>query len=255
MKCTDCTLQSPQGLALSTPELLTKLEACGDCPLLLGTEPCPSPVLTSLVGRLREQAGQARRQANKLRRAEHALTELQQEIARSDERVARLEQLHAQSTRESDAELRKQMQAVAQKQEAILALATPVIQVWDGVLVLPLIGVLDDERVAQLTSHLLAQVQERRAHHAILDLTGISTLDEQSARRLLKVVQAVALLGAKVLLCGLRAEVALALSTASVDLRSLLVARSLQEALLALVSSKPEAPDSKPRASAKPARS
>ena len=257
MKCTDCTLQSPQGLALSTPELLTKLEACGDCPLLLGTEPCPSPspVLTNLVGKLREQAGQARRQANKLRRAEHALTELQQEIARSDERVARLEQLHAQSTRESDAELRKQMQAVAQKQEAILALATPVIQVWDGVLVLPLIGVLDDERVAQLTSHLLAQVQERRAHHAILDLTGISTLDEQSARRLLKVVQAVALLGAKVLLCGLRAEVAMTLSTASIDLRSLLVARSLQEALLALVSSKPEAPDSKPRSSAKPARS
>lgn len=257
MKCTDCTLQSPQGLALSTPELLTKLEACGDCPLLLGTEPCPSPsaVLTNLVGKLREQAGQARRQANKLRRTEHALTELQQEIARSDERVARLEQLHAQSVRESDAELRKQMQAVAQKQEAILALATPVIQVWDGVLVLPLIGVLDDERVAQLTSHLLAQVQERRAHHAILDLTGISALDEQSARRLLKVVQAVALLGAKVLLCGLRAEVAMTLSTASIDLRSLLVARSLQEALLALVSSKPEAPDSKPRSSAKPARS
>lgn len=257
MKCTDCTLQSPQGLALSTPELLTKLEACGDCPLLLGTEPCPSPspVLTNLVGKLREQAGQARRQANKLRRAEHALTELQQEIARSDERVARLEQLHAQSVRESDAELRKQMQAVARQQEAILALATPVIQVWDGVLVLPLIGVLDDERVAQLTSHLLAQVQERRAHHAILDLTGISTLDEQSARRLLKVVQAVALLGAKVLLCGLRAEVAMTLSTASIDLRSLLVARSLQEALLALVSSKPEAPSAKPRSSAKPARS
>jgi hypothetical protein len=59
-------------------------------------------------------------------------------------------------------------------------------------------------------------------------------------------VQAVALLGAKVLLCGLRAEVALALSTASVDLRSLLVARSLQEALLALVSSKPEAPIANP---------
>ncbi len=255
MKCTDCTLQSPQGLALSTPELLTKLEACGDCPLLLGTEPCPSPLLTSLVGRLREQAGQARRQANKLRRAEHALTELQQEISRSDERVARLEQLHAQSTRESDAALRKQMQAVAQKQEAIMALATPVIQVWDGVLVLPLIGVLDDERVSLLTTHLLGQVQERRAHHIILDLTGISALDEQSARRLLKVVQAVALLGAKVLLCGLRAEVAMTLSTASIDLRSLLVARSLQEALLALVSSKPEAPSAKPRSSAKPARS
>lgn len=242
MKCTDCTLQSPQGLALSTPELLTKLEACGECPLLLGTEPCPSPVLTNLVGKLREQAGQARRQANKLRRAEHALTELQQEISRSDERVTRLEQLHAQSVRESDAALRKQMQAVAQKQEAIMALATPVIQVWDGVLVLPLIGVLDDERVAQLTSHLLGQVQERRAHHVILDLTGISTLDEQSARRLLKVVQALALLGAKVLLCGLRAEVAMTLSTASIDLRSLLVARSLQEALLALVSSEPASP-------------
>ena len=255
MKCTDCTLQSPQGLALSTPELLTKLEACGDCPLLLGTEPCPSPLLTSLVGRLREQASQARRQANKLRRAEHALTELQQEISRSDERVARLEQLHAQSTRESDAELRKQMQAVAQKQEAILALATPVIQVWDGVLVLPLIGVLDDERVSLLTTHLLGQVQERRAHHIILDLTGISALDEQSARRLLKVVQAVALLGAKVLLCGLRAEVAMTLSTASVDLRSLLVARSLQEALLALITSGPDGQDARPRSTAKPARS
>ena len=132
-------------------------------------------------------------------------------------------------------ELRKKVEQVEQKQAAVLALSTPVIEIWDGVLVLPLIGVMDDERMAQLTERLLTEVKERRAPTSILELTGILTLDAASARHLVRVVDAVSLLGARVVLCGLRPEVAQMLSGLDVDLRTVRVVRSLKEALLGCV--------------------
>ena len=234
MRCEHCLLESDEAATLPVGELVARLGRCDGCPLL-SAEPAPPRVVTTLLGRLRESAGEARRLANKLRRAEHALAELQQEITRSDERVTKLEALHAQSTREADAELRKKVEQVEQKQAAVLALSTPVIEIWDGVLVLPLIGVMDDERMAQLTERLLTEVKERRAPTSILELTGILTLDAASARHLVRVVDAVSLLGARVVLCGLRPEVAQMLSGLDVDLRTVRVVRSLKEALLGCV--------------------
>lgn len=232
MRCADCLLTSPELATLSTAELLTRLGGCDSCPLLHGPESCPASVATTLLSRLQESAVEARRQANKLRRAEHALAELQQEISRSDERVAKLEALHVQSTREADAELRNKIDQIERQQAAILALSTPAIQVWEGLLVLPLIGVIDEQRVTQLTTYLLNEIKERRAPHAILDLTGITELNEQSARHLLRVVDAVSLLGAEAMLCGLRPEVAQVLSGLDIDMQAVRVARSLNEALL-----------------------
>jgi rsbT co-antagonist protein RsbR len=234
MRCEKCLLESNEVATLPASELLARLESCDGCQLL-GTEPGPQAVIAALSSRLRECTGQARKQANKLRRAEHALGELQQEIVRSDERVAKLEALHAQSTREADQELRQKMEQVERQQAAILALSTPVIEIWNGVLVLPLIGVLDDQRMIQVAERLLLDVKERRATTSILDLTGISTLDAVSAQHLLRVVDAVSLLGARVVLCGLRPDVAQALSGLDVDLRSVRVVRSLKEALLGSV--------------------
>lgn len=232
MRCDVCLLQSPEAAGLTAAELVARLGRCDACPLLQGAEPCPSSVVTTLLGKLRESTAEARRQANKLRRAEHALSELQQEITRSDERVTKLEALHAQSTREADAELRRKIEQVERQHAAILLLSTPVIQIWDGVLVLPLIGVLDEQRVANLTSYLLSEIKERRARHTILELTGIRELDATSARLLLRVIDAASLLGARAILCGLRAEVAQTLSGLDVGLTQVRVTRSLNEALV-----------------------
>lgn len=232
MRCTDCLLLSPELAALPVPELSARLGRCEECPLLQDAAACPAPVAATLVRRLQESAGEARRQANKLRRAEHALVELQQEIARSDERVNKLEAMHAQSTREADAELRNKIDQIERQQAAILALSTPAIQVWEGVLVLPLIGIIDEQRVTQLTTYLLNEIKERRAPHAILDLTGITELTETSARHLLRVIDAVSLLGAEAMLCGLRPEVAQVLCGLDIDMRHVRVVRSLNEALL-----------------------
>lgn len=237
MRCQDCLLESPELSALPLSELSARLASCQECPLLRGTAACPQTTVVALCARLQESAVEARRQANKLRRAEHALQELQQEIQRSDERVAKLEALHAQSAREADAELRKKIDQIERQQAAILALSTPVIQVWEGVLVLPLIGVIDEQRVTQLTTHLLGEIKERRAPHAILDLTGITELDETSARHLMRVIDAVALLGARAMLCGLRPDVAQVLSGLEVDMQNVRVARSLNEALIELLQS------------------
>lgn len=239
MRCADCLLVSPELADLPAPELLARLGRCDECPLLQGAAACPGAVPATLIRKLQESAAEGRRQANKLRRAEHALVELQQEIARSDERVNKLEAMHAQSTREADAELRKKIDQIERQQAAILALSTPAIQVWEGVLVLPLIGVIDEQRVTQLTTYLLNEIKERRAPHTILDLTGITELTETSARHLLRVIDAVALLGAEAMLCGLRPEVAQVLSGLDIDMRHVRVVRSLNEALLGFLHDAP----------------
>lgn len=240
MRCADCLLLSPELADLPAPDLLARLGRCDDCPLLKDATPGPGAVAAILLRKLQESVVEGRRQANKLRRAEHALAELQLEIARSDERVNKLEALHAQSAREADAELRKKIDQIEHQQAAILALSTPAIQVWEGVLVLPLIGIIDEQRVTQLTTYLLNEIKERRAPHAILDLTGITELTEASARHLLRVIDAVSLLGAQAMLCGLRPEVAQVLSGLDIDMRQVRIARSLNEALLGFLHDAPQ---------------
>lgn len=235
MRCQDCLLESPDVSALPLSELAGRLASCDECPLRSGAAARPASVVAALCSRLQDAAVESRRQANKLRRAEHALSELQQEIHRSDERVAKLESLHAQSSREADAELRRKIEQIEHQQAAILALSTPVIQVWEDVLVLPLIGVIDEQRVTQLTTHLLNEIKDRRAPHAILELTGITELDQTTARHLMRVIDAVALLGAEAMLCGLRPDVAQILCGLDVDMHNVRVARSLHEALIELL--------------------
>lgn len=92
--------------------------------------------------------------------------------------------------------------------QLIRRLSTPVIEVWDGVQVLPLIGVIDSSRAQQMTEQLLERIVERQARIVILDITGVPTVDTAVADHLLKAVRAAALVGARAILVGISPQVA-----------------------------------------------
>lgn len=231
MRCERCCLEDPASESLDLDSYCRKLTACTECPLQQGTAAIPREVLLSQIRRLSLAARQSRQQQNRIRQLEREQKELAQEIQRSDERVAKLEQTQKATAQAADEQLRAQLERLAQQQASIMALATPIIQVWDGVLVLPLIGQLDAERMQTLTVSLLTELQQRRARFAVLDLTGVPTLDESSAQHLYRVATAVRLLGAEALLCGLRSQVVQTVTSLGVELSSLSTTRSLQDAL------------------------
>ncbi len=128
-------------------------------------------------------------------------------------------------------ERRAQEQLVQRQQEEILELSTPVIQVWDKVLVLPIIGTLDSARAARLTEGLLERIASEQAEVAILDVSGVPAVDTEVAQHLLKTVEAARLMGAASILSGVRPETAQAIVHLGIDLGSLRSRTNLKEAL------------------------
>lgn len=124
--------------------------------------------------------------------------------AQIDAREAQLGDAVQSATRE----LEEKLELVARQRRLILELSTPLIQVWDGILVLPLIGALDEERSSSLTESVLRAISERGAHHLIIDVTGVAELNAEAAERLLRTIAAARLLGARCLLAGISARVA-----------------------------------------------
>lgn len=110
-------------------------------------------------------------------------------------------------------------------------LSTPVIGVWDGVLLAPLIGTLTRERAERLTDAVLRAAVERRARFVILDVTGVRSLDTDVVRRLTNAAAAVRLVGAECVLTGVSAEVAQTLVQLGAELRGVEVRRSLADGL------------------------
>jgi anti-anti-sigma regulatory factor len=231
VRCETCLLTSEEGAAISLEALLDRMEACDECPIALGQEACPAVALERLVQSCRASSRALRKLGNKARKAERAVQELIETTADYEERAAKLERLQQASTREADHELRTKMALVEQKEAAILALSTPIIEVGEGVLVLPLIGGIDGERAGVILTTLLEMVSHRRATHAILDLTGVDRVDKGTADHIVTICRAVALLGARVLLSGIRPEVGRALVALRVDLASIATERNLKEAL------------------------
>lgn len=103
------------------------------------------------------------------------------------------------------------------KQQAILELSTPVLQLSAGLLVLPIVGALDLERARQIDARLLEAVRTRRARVAVIDVTGVPEIDSRVASQLLRTVTAVRLLGARVITTGVSGELAAALVALDMD--------------------------------------
>ncbi len=128
-------------------------------------------------------------------------------------------------------ERREQEQLVQRQRDEILELSTPVIEVWEKVLVLPVIGTLDSLRAARLTEGLLERIAREQAEVVIVDISGVPAIDTDVAQHLLKTVEAARLMGTVSILSGVRPETAQAIVHLGIELGSLRSRNSLRDAL------------------------
>ena len=117
---------------------------------------------------------------------------------------------------------------IRQQQEAIRELSTPVLQVRERLLILPIIGVIDAQRARQLTEQLLRGIRQNRAKVVVIDITGVPTIDSTVANHLVQTVEASRLMGASVIITGLSSEIAQTLVTIGVDLSKMNAVGDLQ---------------------------
>jgi PAS domain S-box-containing protein len=117
---------------------------------------------------------------------------------------------------------------LAAQRETITALSSPVIQVWEGILTMPLIGVIDAPRAARITQDLLQAIVRHRSGCVILDITGVATVDAQVAAYLLSAARACRLLGCEVALVGVGTNVAQTIVRLGVDLSEVITRANLQ---------------------------
>jgi rsbT co-antagonist protein RsbR len=117
---------------------------------------------------------------------------------------------------------------IRQQQEAIRELSTPVLQVRDRLLILPIIGVIDPQRARQLTEQLLRGIRANRAKVVVIDITGVAAMDSNVANHLVQTVEASRLLGATVIVTGLSPEIAQTLVSIGVDLSKMNTVGDLQ---------------------------
>jgi len=117
------------------------------------------------------------------------------------------------------------------QQEAMRELSTPVLQLRDRLLILPIIGVLDSARARQLTEQLLAAIRDNRATVVVIDITGVATIDRTVANHLVQTVEASRLMGASTILTGLSSEIAQTLVDLDVDLGMMKTVGDLQGGL------------------------
>ena len=117
---------------------------------------------------------------------------------------------------------------IRQQQEAIRELSTPVLQVRERLLILPIIGVIDPQRARQLTEQLLRGIRSNRAKVVVIDITGVPSVDSTVANHLVQTVDASRLMGATVIVTGLSSEIAQTLVTIGVDLTKMKTVGDLQ---------------------------
>jgi rsbT co-antagonist protein RsbR len=117
---------------------------------------------------------------------------------------------------------------IRQQQEAIRELSTPVLQVRERLVILPIIGVLDSQRARQLTEQLLSGIRTHRAKVVVIDITGVPEIDSTVANHLVQTVEASRLMGASVIITGLSSDIALTLVTIGVDLSKMNAVGDLQ---------------------------
>lgn len=121
---------------------------------------------------------------------------------------------------------------VIQGQQAdMLELSTPVVQLWEGIVALPLIGTLDSHRTSVVMETLLQEIVKTRSEIAILDITGVSTVDTQVAQHLLKTVAAARLMGADCIISGIRPQIAQTMVHLQIDLGNVITKATMAEAL------------------------
>jgi rsbT co-antagonist protein RsbR len=127
--------------------------------------------------------------------------------------------------------IRGRDQVIRRQQEELLELSTPVVKVWDKVLALPMIGTLDSARTQVVMESLLQRIVETGSELAIIDITGVPTVDTLVAQHLLKTVTAIRLMGAECIISGVRPQIAQTIVHLGVDLQGVMTKANLSDAL------------------------
>jgi rsbT co-antagonist protein RsbR len=128
-------------------------------------------------------------------------------------------------------ELAEQIQTIERQAIALQELSTPIIEVWPGVLCIPIIGALDSGRATEMTRALLTAVVEKKTPHVILDMTGIDSMDTRAADHFIRMARAVRLLGARCVVSGVHPNIARAIVDLGVNLLDLQTYRATRDAL------------------------
>jgi rsbT co-antagonist protein RsbR len=122
-------------------------------------------------------------------------------------------------------------QVIRRQQDEMLELSTPVVQLWEGIVALPLIGTLDSARTSVVMETLLQTIVETRSELAIIDITGVPTVDTLVAQHLLKTVAAARLMGADCIISGIRPQIAQTMVHLQIDLSTVTTKATMAEAL------------------------
>jgi rsbT co-antagonist protein RsbR len=127
---------------------------------------------------------------------------------------------------------------LAAQREELIELSTPVIDVWEGILTVPILGSLDSERASRVSEALLTQIVEKRASTAIIDISGITAVDSAVADRLIRTAKAVKLVGAEAILTGVGVEIAQTIADLGIDMEGLKTMSTLKDGLRDVISRK-----------------
>jgi len=152
--------------------------------------------------------------------------------------------------KESDEKLSKiqeQQKTIMQQQEDLLELSSPVSKVWDNILILPVIGTLDSQRTQIMMENLLQKIVDTGCTMAILDITGVPTVDTQVANHLLKTVTSARLLGAECILSGISPAIAQTIVHLGIDLSIIRTKATLQDAMIFAIRQNKQSDDARLR--------
>jgi anti-anti-sigma factor len=234
-RCDECVLLGEAGAALEPDELQRRLQRCDDCPHLAAAAPEARAIAGRLVDALARANRAQRRTASKLSQREHECADLEAAIAGHQQRLAQIENIQVAGARAADRELEQRLAQIERQHREIASLSTPCIQIWDGVLVLPLIGAFDDVRAQVLRETVLAAIPRHAARSVILDLTGVADIDRQTVGHLFAITAAVTLLGAAPILVGISPRVATTIVQLGLATPAITIMSDLREAVAAVV--------------------
>jgi len=128
--------------------------------------------------------------------------------------------------------IQEQQKTIMQQQEDLLELSSPVSKVWDNILILPVIGTLDSQRTQIMMENLLQKIVATGCTIAILDITGVPTVDTQVANHLLKTVTSARLLGAECIISGISPAIAQTIVHLGINLSAIRTKATLQDAMI-----------------------
>jgi rsbT co-antagonist protein RsbR len=128
--------------------------------------------------------------------------------------------------------MKSREEVIFRQQQELLELSTPVVKLWDGILALPMIGTLDSQRTQVVMEALLQRIVETGSQIAILDITGVPTVDTLVAQHLMKTVAAARLMGAECIISGIRPQIAQTIVHLGVDLKDVITKATLADAFV-----------------------